>query len=251
MALTSHLAMSIGFFVGIIPSVILMFWTLRAYDKFYNDNHLLFQLAMGLIAGTITGLFYYWSVDYLGQALALTSFMAIVILFAIYELILITIILSRKHYDNIYELTFQGVIMGGAMAGPVVMFATFVYLYFLDLSFNAVLSIAFLVPTIPMLYITIGALIGYGLYKNEFNKYGIRVIILKSGFNVIFILWFILFLYDPIDRGWQIIAIGFVFAVLLYRYTILKIIPMTLPGNVYKKWSREKRREQRRKKRKG
>jgi len=251
MALTSNLALSIGFFVGIIPSVLLMFWTLREYDKFYNDSYLLFQLAMGLIAGTITGLFYYWSVFYLGGAQSFISFLAVVILFAIYELILITIILSRKHYDNIYELTFQGVIMGAAMAGPVVMFCSFVYLTTFDLSFNAVLSIAFLVPTIPMLYIAIGAMIGYGLYKNEFNKYGVRVIILKSGFNVIFILWFILFLDEPVDRGWQFIAIGFIFAVILYRYTISKIIPMTLPGNVFKKWSRQKRREKRRKKRRG
>jgi len=123
MPFASHLAMSIGFFAGIIPAVIIIFMTLKEYDEYYEDKHFFFLLVLGLFAGTMTALIYYWSIIYLGQNLSLLTLPLIIVGFAIYEILLFTIILSMKRFGGKYDLTYYGVVFGGSIGAVLNMFS--------------------------------------------------------------------------------------------------------------------------------
>ena len=88
----SHLAMSIGFFAGIIPAVILIFMTLKEYDEYYEDKHFFFLMVVGLFAGIFTSLLYYWSIIYMAANLFLLVLLFIVLGFAIFEIRLYVIL---------------------------------------------------------------------------------------------------------------------------------------------------------------
>ena len=242
MPLASHLAMSIGFFAGILPAVIIVFMTLKEYDDYYEDKHFFLLLVIGLFAGTMTSLIYYWSIFYLSTNLTLLSLVAIIIGFALYEMLLFTIILSMKRFGAKYDLTYYGVVLGGSIAGVICMFSIFVFLFNFDLTNQAILSMALLIPTMPLTYISLSALMGYGISHNKYLKYGIWVVILKSIFNVVFIFWFIAFLYWE-ERGWDLMIFGFVFGVLLYWYIIRQHLPNSLPEALRKNMRRKKRRQ--------
>ena len=245
MPFASHLAMSIGFFAGIIPAVIIIFMTLKEYDEYYEDKHFFFLLVLGLFAGTMTALIYYWSIIYLGQNLSLLTLPLIIVGFAIYEILLFTIVLSMKRFGGKYDLTYYGVVFGGSIGAVLNMFNIFLYLRNYNLTSQAILSMVFMVPTLPLLYISIGALVGFGLVKERFLKYSAWAFILKSIFNGIFIFWFIAFLFWPPERGWDLMVLGLLFAFCLYLYVSREHLPGSLPEHLQKHRRRQKRKQKR------
>lgn len=245
MPFAQHLAMSIGFFVGILPAVTIIFMTLKEYDDYYEDKHFFLLLVIGLFAGTMTSLIYYWSIIYLSESLNWLSLVAIIVGFAIYEMLLFTIILSMKRFGAKYDLTYYGVVLGGSIAGVICMFSIFVYLINYDLSNQSILSMALLVPTMPLMYIGLSAIVGYGISHGRYLKYALWTIVLKSIFNVIFIFWFIAFLFWTDVGGWEWMVFGFAFAILLYWYVIRNHLPQALPEQLRKDMRRKKRKQKR------
>jgi hypothetical protein len=243
MAFSSHLAMSLGFFTGIIPSVIFVFLTLKKYDGYFKDRHFFYCLVLGLFAGTMTALIYYWSFDYMSDNLNLAVFLAIIIIFAVFELLLFSIVLSMKRFEDKYELPFYGIVMGGTIGGVVCMFLVYVYTTNLDITPQAAFSIAMVIPTLPMIYMGIGAMIGFGLAKDQSTKFSIYVLIIKTVFNVLFIIWLILFLTEPEESGWQLMVIGLVFAFFFYWYMYNDLLTATLPEKLQKHRRRARRKE--------
>jgi hypothetical protein len=241
MPLGDHLALSIGFFTGILPAVILVMLTLKDYDGYYKDEHFFILLVFGLVAGVPTALIYYWTIIYLASVMAIIALVAIFIIIAVYELLLLTIILSMKRFGAKYDLTYYGVTLSGTMAGVIVMFSIYLFFRSIDVSAQAILSMAFFIPTMPMLYITLGAMTGFGIFRGEFFKYGLRVVIIKTIFNVFLIFWFIGFLFWT-ERGWEWMAIGLVFGLIGYYYTVKDLLPAALP----KKMQEHRRRARRR-----
>ncbi len=243
MPFASHLAMSIGFFAGIIPSVFIIFMTLEKYDEYYKDKHFFFLLVVGLFAGIMTALIYYWSIIYMSENLSLLIIVTIILGFAIYEFLLFTIILSMKRFGLKYDLTYYGVVLGGSIAGVLGMFNIYVYLHTYDLTGSALISMALMIPTLPLVYISLGALVGFGVFTGNFFKYSLWVVALKACFNIIFIFWYIAFLYWPPERGWDLMVPGLVFAVILYYVVINEYLPAALPEHLRKHWRRGKRRK--------
>ncbi len=244
MALGSHLAMSIGFFVGVIPSVILIFFTLREYDEYYQDKHFFYLLVVGLFGGIMTALMYYWSVFYLGENWTLMVLLSLIIGFAIFEILLFTIILSMKRFDGKYDLPYYGVVLGGSIAGVLGMFVVYAQLSEYDMSFQTALSIALMIPTLPMFYISIGAMVGFGIPQNKSFKYSGWAVVYKTIFNLILIFWMIAFFYWP-ERGWDLMIFGLAFAVSMYYYVTKYLLPQALPEHLRKHRRRAKRRAKR------
>jgi hypothetical protein len=242
MPFASHLAMSVGFFMGILPAVTLVFLTLKEYDEYYEDKHFFFAMVVGLFIGIMTAVIYYWSIIYLSGNLSLLPLLIIIIGFSVYEMLLLSIILSMKRFGVKFDLTFYGVVLGGCMAGVIVMFCIYLYLFNRDPTGPAILSMILLVPTLPLLYISLGAIVGFGICQGQFYKYSALVVVLKSIFNVVFIFWFISFLYWP-ERGWDVMIFGLIFAVLLYIYTTREFLPATLPEAQARHLRRQKRRQ--------
>ncbi len=242
MPFASHLAMSIGFFVGIIPSVIIIFMTLQEYDEYYEDKHFFFLMVVGLFAGIMIALFYYWSIYYLNQNLTIITLVLIIVGFALFEMLLLSIILSMKRFGFKYDLTYYGVVLGGSIAGVLGMFIVYLYMNNLELSSHAILSIVLMTPTLPLLYISLGALMGFGLFSNNFLKYAGWVVFLKILFNILFIFWFIALLFWA-ERGWDLMIIGLAFAISIYYYVTRNHLPLALPEHLRKHKRRTKRKQ--------
>ena len=245
MPFASHLAMSIGFFAGIVPAVIILFMTLKEYETYYEDKHFFFLLFAGLLGGTMVALMYYWSIYYLATNFTLFVLLSIVLGFAICEALLFTIILSMKRFGGKYDLTYYGVVMGGAIGGVLVMFSFYVYLTANEISTGAIISMALTIPAIPLAYISIGAMIGYGLFRGELLKYAGWVLFLKSIFNFLFLFWLIAFWYWVDVSGWEWMLICLIFAGLIYLYVTRELMPDALPENLRKHRRRAKRKRRR------
>jgi hypothetical protein len=233
--------MSMGFFAGIIPAVIMIFATLKEYDKYYEDKHFLGLLAVGLVSGTFISLIYYWCIIYLSENLNILVLIFIIIGMAIFEVLLLRIILSMKWLGGKYEITYFGVVIGGSFAGVLAMFCIFVYMVTHDITLQAVVSIIFLVPALSLVYIPTGALVGYGVYKKSSIKQPIKIILVKSIFNSIFIFWLIAFLFWS-EGGWELMVFGVLFGVFMYTYVYRGVLPAALPVKLQKHRRRAKRR---------
>lgn len=242
----AHLAMTIGFFAGIIPSILLVFYTLKDYDGYYQDKHFFFLIVVGLLGGTLTAIFYYSSIPYLFGYASLLVIGLTVFIFAVYEMLLFTILLSMKRFGGKYDLTYYGVVIGGSIAGVLVMFSFYVFLTAREINEFAVLSMVLTVPTIPMMYISIGTMIGFGIYRHKFIKYAGWSVVFKTIFNGIFILWYNAFLFFPPDYGWELMIFGLIFAFFMYYNTTQDLLPKALPAR-FKKHRRRKKRIERRK----
>ncbi len=243
MPFSDHLAISIGFFAGILPAVILIFYTLKEYDDYYEDKHFFILLILGLIIGVPTSLFYYWSIIYLATVKNLMANFVIFLIIAIYELLILTIIISMKRFGGKYDLTYYGVVLGGSKAGVIAMFCIFLFFRTNDINPQGALSLGLLIPTLPMLYISIGSMIGFGLFRGLFLKYAILVVIIKTIFNGLFIFWFIAFLYWYPEYGWELMIIGIIFSYIIYDYSRRRILIEALPETLRKHRRRKKRKE--------
>jgi hypothetical protein len=240
MPLGDHLALTIGFFTGILPAVIIVMYTLKDYDEYYKYENFFILLVLGLVAGVPSALIYYWTIIYLASVMAILAFIAMFIIIAVYEFLLLTIILSMKRFGAKYDLTYYGVTLSGTISGVIVMFSIYLFFRSIDLTAQAILSMAFFIPTMPMIYITIGAMTGFGIFRGEFFKYGLRVVIIKTIFNVLLVFWFIAFLFW-VERGWEWMAIGLVIGIIGYYYTVKDLLPAALPKKLQKHRRRARR----------
>jgi hypothetical protein len=244
MPFASHLALSIGFFLGIIPSVTFIFMTLKEYDDYYEDKHFFFLMVVGLFAGMMTALMYYWSILYIVGNV--NSLIFLIIIIGIYEGLLIAIILSMKRFGGKFDLTYYGVVLGGCIAGMLGMFFVYVYLNNYEVNSQSILSMALMIPTLPLLYMSMGAIIGFGLFNKRFFRFSLWVIILKIVFNIFLILWLTTFWFEPPGYGWEFMSIGLGFAGFLFYYTFRDILPGALPEHLRKHKRRTKRMRKRR-----
>ena len=238
-----HLAISIGFFTGILPAVALVFETLKEYDPYYKDEHFSILMVIGLIVGVPTALFFYWSLIYLAPINNILVLSVICFFIAIYELLLLTIILSMKRFGGDYDLTYYGVVLSGCLAGVIIMFCVYLFVRSNDLSSQALLSLGLLIPTMPLMYISLGSLLGYGIFKAKFLKYASLFVIIKTIFNGLFLLWFIFFLFSPPEYGWELMAIALIFSIFMYYYSYKRILPDALPPKLKKHRRRSKRKD--------
>ncbi|WP_455392261.1 hypothetical protein [[Eubacterium] cellulosolvens] len=243
MPFASHLAMSIAFFLSILPAVFLVFMTLKEYDEYYEDKHFFFNLVLGLFAGIMSSVIYYWSIVFFIANQALTILISLIVGLAIYELLIFSIVLLMKRFNAKYDITYYGVVLGGAFAGLLGMFSIYIYLRTFNITPAGVLSMVLLIITLPMIYISMGAMIGFGIHKGDLFGNSLKIIGIKSIFNILFILWFIGFFYLPPDHGWEWMFFGFIFAGAAYYYTYQTVLPGALPEHLSKHLRRKKRKE--------
>lgn len=242
MPFASHLAMSIAFLSSVLPAVFLIFMTLQEYDEYYEDKHFFFNLVLGLFIGIISSVFYYWSLIFFFYNQALIVLISLMVGFAIYEVLLFSIILMMKRFNAKYDITYYGVVLGGAFAGLLSMFSIYIYLRTYDLSQLAILSMVFLIITLPLIYISMGAMLGFGIHRGDLFKNSLKIIIIKSLFNFLFIFWFIGFYFWP-DRGWELMFFGLLIGLGMYYYTFQSVLPAALPEHLRKHRRRTKRKK--------
>jgi hypothetical protein len=243
MPLAQHLAMSLGFFMSVLPAIVLVFMTLKEYEKYFEDKHFFFSMVLGLFAGIVSSVIYYWSIDYFTKTMALVILISLIIGIAIYEVLLIMMILLMKRFNAKYDITYYGVVLGGSFAGLLGMFSIYVFFINIDATELAIVSMVLLIITLPMIYISTGAIIGFGIIKGEIFKFSGFAILIKSVFNIFLILWFLGFFYIPPQHGWEWMFFGFLFAAGLFYYTYQYILPDALPEHLQRHRRRTKRKE--------
>ena len=198
-------------------------------------------MVVGLFAGMMTALIYYWSVLYIVRTQSSFVLLSTIFGFAIYEVLLFTIILSMKRFGAKYDLTYYGVVLGGSIAGILGMFFVYVYIHTYDVNPQAILSLILIIPTFPLLYLSLSAMVGFGLYNDKYFKYAGYAIVIKTIFNIFLVLWFIAFWFEPPGYGWEFMSIGLAFAGFLFYYTFRDILPGALPEHLRKHKRRTKR----------
>lgn len=243
MPFATHLAMSIAFFMSVLPAVILIFMTLKEYDRYYEDKHFFFCLVLGLFAGVLSSVIYYWSIIFFVANQALVVLVSLIIGLAIYELLLFTIILMMKRFNAKYDITYYGVVIGGAFAGLLGMFSIFIYLRTYDVNGYAIFSMILLILTLPLIYTSMGSMVGLGIHKGDFFKNSLGIIFFKSLFNTLFIFWFMGFFFLPPQHGWEWMFFGFLFAAGMYYYSYQNTLPNALPEHLSKHKRRAKRKQ--------
>ena len=149
-------------FMGIIPSLILLFISLKGYEGLYKEKYIFLFFIVGIIAGIISII-----IEYLTLSIAILS----ILLFPILEHLIKTMILNLKRFHKKRETTIYGLSLGVGFG------SVFTPYYIIITTQNQTgdisnLILAFLGSLgIILLHGATGVAIGYGVYSSNLIKY--------------------------------------------------------------------------------
>lgn len=164
-------------FIGIIPSLILLFISLKGYEGIYEDRLIFILFIGGIIAGIISII-----IEYLTLSIAMLS----ILLFPILEHLIKTIILNLRRFHNKRETTIYGLSLGVGFG------SVFTPYYIIISSQNqggdiSTLLLAFISSlSIILLHGATGVAIGYGIYSANLIKYFSLSILLYLPISIVF-----------------------------------------------------------------
>jgi hypothetical protein len=156
-------------FLGIIPALILLYFSLKGFEGLYKDRTIFLIFVAGIIAGFITVLIEYYTVS-VG--------LLFIILFPILEQLFKTMILNIGRFQRKKETTIYGLSLGLGFGSIFIPFAIIIS------SIEGVFdyySIALTVLGsfgIILLHGATGVYIGYGVYVGKLPRYFIFAVVL-------------------------------------------------------------------------
>ena len=165
-------------FIGIIPSLILLYIGLKGYDEIYKDKSVFLTFIIGIILGVISVIVRI----YISPPALLIIF---IIIFAFFEQLFKTIFLNIGRLQRKRETTIYGLSLGlgfGSVFTPFLIIAAYVN----QITSTYIISmIAFGSIGIILFHGATGAYIGYGIYTEKTIKYILISIMLQLPLNVI------------------------------------------------------------------
>lgn len=156
-------------FLGVIPSLILLFISLKGYEEIYKDKTVFLTFIAGLVIGIISILIEY---------ISLKVGIFFIILFPLVEQILKTVVLNIGRFQRKKETVIYGLSIGlgfGSIFTPY-----FILISSKQPSSNLSSLLLVFLGSLGIIFLhgATGVSIGYGVYKSKLPKYFIFAVLL-------------------------------------------------------------------------
>jgi hypothetical protein len=240
--MASNVDFLIGFLLGILPGLAVLWISLRRFDRphvdhtLFDDRQVFGSLAVGLVFGTIASVF---TLSVAGAAVVpAVAFALSLLLEESFKLAW----LNRRSYRGRFDATFYGIPLGiGAAASGVVATAWATQregnLYALEtLALLVVYSFGLCLANADS-----GSLIGFGASRGETWRPFARALAVRFGHGVLLIPFF---LGNQLGEPYASLSAGTAlgFALLVFYYVYRVILPGTLPEEIRREIRRARRR---------
>jgi len=223
--------------LAVFPSLALMYYALKNYIRFLDENTIIFFLAGGILVG---GLSYLYLVAlprdmfcYIDLTIGLY-----VLGFSVFETLVKFVILNYKRFVGKYETVYYGAAFGAGYGGS--MLAAFIsrdlMLYPEDMGDPATfISVVPLAAAFPAVNLCTGVYIGYGSYSGERRDMFLKALGVQVGFHTIMVFFWL-------SQVWYRIAISgvaMVYSLMVFYLYILEHLHTALPKNLRRKLRRD------------
>jgi hypothetical protein len=242
-------AVFVAMMLGTIPALILRFYMLRAFEGMFEDQPVLFAFVIGMVSGTIVGVFHIL-VDRSLFSSVLSALLFFVIGFAFVDQFLKVVIFNSPRFSGQAETTFYATAFGlgyGAMLTALWFYRSFVGLG-AEINGWVVLSYVGAAFAFAVVHGTTGMLVGFGATEGIVWRHGLLSVVLQAPLNV---LWWLalgssIYAAAPV---WELGAITMFIAagygLFLLRWTMAKVVPDLLPKQEMRRRRRLMRRQRR------
>ncbi|MEA2055305.1 MAG: protease PrsW [Candidatus Thermoplasmatota archaeon] len=161
---------SASLFIGIIPALALLFYSIKGYDGLYKEKTIFITFVAGIITGFIAIIIEWYTI---GVGIFF------IILFPMLEQLFKTIALNLRFFHDKRETVIYGFCLGLGFGSIFTPFSIIVLNFNTDadiilLSLSVLGSIG-----IILMHASTGICLGYGVYKNNLPKYLIFAIVLQ------------------------------------------------------------------------
>jgi hypothetical protein len=246
MALATHMAFSIAFIIGIVPAWIVLYYILKEYEQYLKDNLLFFSILTGLFLGLMVSFFHLVVSAYMvDPGVGLIVFALVIIAFAIFENLVKIVIVQLKRFEGGFETTYYGTTFGIIVGASVTMGRTYAILSG-EVSAIMIVGIFLYALAIILMNGSMGAWLGYGVYKKDLRWSFISTILVSIPFNFIVFVWYFFMMGIELEvTDLLIVGIALAYGVILFIYTYNRILPEALPEKKRRERLREKRKKER------
>jgi len=214
-------------FLGIIPALILLYFSLKGYEGYYKDKTIFLTFIIGIILGFISAFV---------QSLTIFAIIYIILL-AFFDQLFKTIVLNLGRLQEKSETTIYGLSLGLGFGSSFTPFLIIAVSSLITDNTYVLTSIAIGSLGIILFHGATSAYIGYGIYVGKLTKYLLTAVIIQLPFN--FILAMTISYSNPESLNTQIVfVIGLVvYGSIVFWYVIRKIMPQILTSSMKRKRS--------------
>jgi hypothetical protein len=238
--------------IGAIPAVVLMFYMLAPFEELFSEQSTFFAFVIGMVAGVVVGVIHV-AVDPWALQTYVTSLVFFVVGFAVFDVFLRVVLFNSARFSKKMETTFYSTTFSlgyGSMLAALWFYRSFTHP---DADINAWVIAAYIAAAFAfaVVYGSTGMLLGFGAYEGEMWRLAGLSVLLHSVLNV---LWWIalassIYTQPGVAPVWElgvlVMAIAAVYGVLLFRWTMGKVVPDLLPKDTMRFRRRLLRKKQR------
>ncbi len=225
-------------FLGIIPALVLLFFSLKGYDGHYKDKTIFLTFIIGIILGVIAAvarLLLNPPPLIIAHTILIDIFTIIfILLLAFLEQLFKTIVLNIGRLQYKKETVIYGLSLGlgfGSSFTPFLVIAGSIVNQS-NLSFLAL--VAFGSVGFILFHGACGAYIGYGIFTGKMTKYLFITILLQIPFNAIADLSRSIYPYYIV---FQIVLV--IYGAIIFWYVVKKVMPLILEPSGRRKRSKK------------
>ena len=223
--------------IGFVPSFIVLYFVWGKYEGLFDEKYLFFNYFVGWIMGLVIGVFFLIMMASVWYLLDLSIIS--LVFFAIFTEMFKYIYLNRPSFRGNYRLTFYGLSLGLGIGAIWLVSLAYYYLRNYPSDYGdytvSVFSFFMLGVALSAVHGATGAMLGYGIYKKNAEKY----LLSSFGYQILFnfTLLPLMWLFPPVYYFF-----GLIIGIPVLYYKVYKeILPYTIPKKVMKRWKEEKR----------
>ncbi|MCK5561262.1 MAG: hypothetical protein KAJ51_11730 [Thermoplasmata archaeon] len=243
MVLPAQAAFTLSFLIGIIPAMVILFYTVKNYEGYFEDRHFFFALMVSLFISILAGFFHIAVMVTLPGIFDLIGLIVVIFALATFETVAKVVFVNLPRFKREYDTTFYGASFGCGFASFIVIAIGYVTLLGkLGGSIEFILSLVLFALGVVFIQGAMGIYIGYGCHKLDLFGYSLKAIFIQAPFNFVVVLWYVVIYTAPLTSGWELILIATIYAFGVYLYVYFKILPLSLPEDLRKHRRRTLRR---------
>lgn len=206
-------------FLGIIPALLIMYFSLKGYEGYYKDKNMFLAFIAGIIMGFI-------AVFVQSFTLPLSIFFIIIISF--FDQLFKTIVLNLPRFQRKKETPIYGLSLGlgfGSSFTPFMIIATAA----ISTNNNYILTLITIGSIgIILFHGASGTYIGLGIFKGKLTRFLITCIILQLPFNLLIGLMISYSTIDSLIMQLIFVCLLIVYGSLFFFYIIKKALPLVI-----------------------
>ena len=235
MAIPAQLAFTTSFLIGIVPVFVILFYTVKNYEKYFEDRHFFFALLTSLFLSVVAGFVHILIYAGLPAFFDIVGFAVILIGLAIFETMVKLVFANLPRFKREYDTTFYSASFGFGFASFIVIAISYINITGeLGASVESILSLVMFGLGVVFIQGALGIYLGYGVHKHELTLYAFYAVLMQLPFNFVLLLWYIALRVPPVSSGWELTIVAALYAFGVYYYIYTEILPLALPEDLRK-----------------